>query len=443
MRPSRWRSARGAMLVVAASLVFSPADVGATRPDGGAAEHRAPGDSGHRGDRSDALRAQSDERVYAGRVDISFEVSSFVEGFDACPGYGQGDWLVPNDAFQRRWDAVFGEELWPSTLESRVAYVRFVGRRSGPGEHGHLGSYEHEMRVLEIVELRPDERCGRRAAPTPDPRPDLVVDALGGVLLGVLPDCVQPGPKIGLGFCVANDGGIEAGPSRYASDAVQRRSFPLRAIPPGAIRCPEPRPWTFASHDPAFLYLDVDDEVDERNEANNRAAARRPTYEPPPLPTCAAPPPTPALALPDLVLVSARHSLVGFHAHCDPRGGASLVGACVLNRGRGPAGAFRVVSDRTDVAWRVPGLDPGERYCTELRPGSVGRLVADPDGNVMESAEDNNELTGIVPPTPPPACTAPPGAPTLAATSSVPPTVPAIWTPAPERRTAWLPLALR
>lgn len=124
--------------------------------------------------------------VYEGIYGAMFEVSEFVTGTLRCPGHGAGWWLVPNEEFWDRFKALYPDpHPFPPPIPDMV-FTRFRGLLSPPGRFGHLGAYEHEVRVVELLAMVKIEACppldltpppiaasatptGRQPSPSPSP----------------------------------------------------------------------------------------------------------------------------------------------------------------------------------------------------------------------------------------------------------------------------------
>lgn len=90
---------------------------------------------------------------YEGIVTLGFEVVSFAP----CRG-GEQWWMTGGDGFdelQTKYNSL-------TELPYEPVYAVLKGDRSGQGEYGHLGAYQREFEVSEVVEVRlPEEgECG-------------------------------------------------------------------------------------------------------------------------------------------------------------------------------------------------------------------------------------------------------------------------------------------
>lgn len=86
-----------------------------------------------------------DRSVVSGRVSFGFEVASF----QPCDSDEQW-WITGSNELYEAWTAL--DLAW---YESGFAIVR--GRRSEKGEYGHLGAYQREFEVKDVIEVRPLE----------------------------------------------------------------------------------------------------------------------------------------------------------------------------------------------------------------------------------------------------------------------------------------------
>lgn len=91
--------------------------------------------------------------VFAGRYESGFETSAFH------PCGSEEQWWVTADS--AAWARLHEP---PARVDSvgyleAVAFVRLRGRRSPPGEYGHVGAYDRELTVTEVLEVRPPEEA--------------------------------------------------------------------------------------------------------------------------------------------------------------------------------------------------------------------------------------------------------------------------------------------
>lgn len=84
-------------------------------------------------------------REYAGHFSMGFETSAFTP---CAPG--ERWWVsgVSKDMSERYRAASQGQDY-------QAVYLRVRGRVSAAGRYGHLGAYDRELQVLEVLELRP------------------------------------------------------------------------------------------------------------------------------------------------------------------------------------------------------------------------------------------------------------------------------------------------
>jgi hypothetical protein len=101
---------------------------------------------------------QSREPVeLSGIVTIAEEEMSFTAVANGCPGEGRSWWIeTACSDFWARFGALFPEEPAPPQL---MAYARILGRLSPQGYHGHLGSYEHEIEVVRVLDMVRVDAC--------------------------------------------------------------------------------------------------------------------------------------------------------------------------------------------------------------------------------------------------------------------------------------------
>ena len=88
-----------------------------------------------------------EEGTFDGLVTFGFEVS----GFSPCDR--EEGWSVTGPAAKE----LFGKysEVVASGTEYVPAYARVRGELSRRGEYGHLGAYDREIEVREVLEVRP------------------------------------------------------------------------------------------------------------------------------------------------------------------------------------------------------------------------------------------------------------------------------------------------
>lgn len=108
---------------------------------------------------------------FQGYYTASFEVSSFVPCSDNdLPGYGKGYWIdiFRSSSFLEEYDSVTDEanpESNQNENSSKIVFVHFTGQRSNPAydlyvtgmRRGHLGLYNQEIVVEELMEMKPFE----------------------------------------------------------------------------------------------------------------------------------------------------------------------------------------------------------------------------------------------------------------------------------------------
>jgi hypothetical protein len=372
--------------------------------------------------------------VFFGLYASDFEVSSFVPGTDAgvlgCPGYGVSYWLQGSETFYKRFRAIYPVQPPYPQMEQQIVYTRFYGRLSPPGRYGHLGGYEHEIRVLYLIDMAPTTLCGAAPTPvvTPDRRPDLVIADAQRQMAGFNGRCVprRAGPE--LHVCVGNDGVDPAGPFTVTTDS-DPITWRLAGLPGGESLCLAPRGDSlfFGSN----VWADADDEVDEADEYNN--GVQMPDDEAMPPPLCQETP-TPTPALPDLVVADAWQTMTGFGGYCISVLAPLETTVCVRNQGGRAVGPFAIQGDG-GLAWSVQELGVNETHCVAPQRGSPASVTVDPDNAVPESDETNNAF--VVPmATPPNVCTPIPagttGAPVLTPPAGTPVTPTFTPSPAPS-----------
>lgn len=92
-----------------------------------------------------AANPVSGVRRYAGRWDFHFETSSFVTSD------GEGPWWLSGEG--DAWPALtapFGEAGSPWGVLDIVV----EGELSAPGQYGHLGAYDRELRITRVISTR-------------------------------------------------------------------------------------------------------------------------------------------------------------------------------------------------------------------------------------------------------------------------------------------------
>lgn len=89
--------------------------------------------------------------LHAGRYESGFETSAFYP----C-GSDEQWWVTADSAAWARLHAPPARIDSAGYLEA-VAFVRLRGRVSPPGEYGHVGAYDRELRVSEVLEVRAPE----------------------------------------------------------------------------------------------------------------------------------------------------------------------------------------------------------------------------------------------------------------------------------------------
>jgi serine/threonine protein kinase len=105
----------------------------------------------------------------------------------------------------------------------------------------------------------------------------------------------------------------------------------------------------------------------------------------------------------DLIITMASISIQGYTEGCTSSTSPLELSICVKNEDDGDAGPFTVTGG--GETWNLTGLSAGQEQCLDPREvaGSSTEVVVDPTDQVVESDEDNN-LTMIPMPTPPPVC---------------------------------------
>ena len=91
---------------------------------------------------------------FEGYYASGFEVSSFVPcGIAENPSYGNGYWLTGNTEFYNQYAALIQSTGFDQSTGYLSVYVRFKGELSPQGTYGHLGAYEREVIVTELLEM--------------------------------------------------------------------------------------------------------------------------------------------------------------------------------------------------------------------------------------------------------------------------------------------------
>lgn len=111
----------------------------------------APGDSGSDSD--------IDEDTNVTTLDTDATTGVYASGFEASILYPCSEpeaqwWLTSNTEFAERYQMLWepGEErAW---LQGPYAFVRVNGEQTGAGEYGHLGMFEREFTVTDVVDMR-------------------------------------------------------------------------------------------------------------------------------------------------------------------------------------------------------------------------------------------------------------------------------------------------
>lgn len=224
-------------------------------------------------------------REFEGLFGNAFEVSAFVEGTGGCPGRDQAWWLKRNRAFREWYAALTAEHVSGQPYEQTpyVVYTRFVGWISPPGSYGHLGLYEREIVVSELIDMVDTDLCGMDL-------PDLVLASYPYGWLGAQPSGCVPGGlgTVTLELCVANLGRQPSSSTWVAlrGDGSDVERLRLCGLAAGETRCLAP---VALSRPVSIVEVDADNEVAERFEDNNLRRLVVPTFSPPP--TCTPLPP--------------------------------------------------------------------------------------------------------------------------------------------------------
>lgn len=99
-----------------------------------------------------ALPATTSE--FEGTYSSGFEVSSFVPcDYSDEAGYGVGYWLTGTTEFYDQYYALVESSGFDPSTGYLSVYVRFKGELSPSGDYGHLGMYEREITVTELLEM--------------------------------------------------------------------------------------------------------------------------------------------------------------------------------------------------------------------------------------------------------------------------------------------------
>lgn len=97
---------------------------------------------------------------FEGYYASGFEVSSFVPcGMSQDASYGIGYWLNGTSDFYERYTTLVQSSGHDPATGYFSVYVRFTGELSPPGHYGHLGAYEREITVTELLEISLDGLC--------------------------------------------------------------------------------------------------------------------------------------------------------------------------------------------------------------------------------------------------------------------------------------------
>ena len=97
---------------------------------------------------------------FEGYYASGFEVSSFVPcGMTEAASYGIGYWLNGTKEFYDQYHALVQSSEFEQNTGYLSVYVRFKGELSPAGSYGHLGAYEREVTVTELLEMSLDGIC--------------------------------------------------------------------------------------------------------------------------------------------------------------------------------------------------------------------------------------------------------------------------------------------
>lgn len=86
---------------------------------------------------------------YSGHYSVGFEVSEFVP----CSS-DESWWLVGTPELMSQ---VQSDE--PGRAPTTPVFVRVRGELSGPGSYGHLGTYDRQLTVTEVLEVGSEDGC--------------------------------------------------------------------------------------------------------------------------------------------------------------------------------------------------------------------------------------------------------------------------------------------
>ncbi len=93
------------------------------------------------------LGSDGEAGVFAGTFSHGFEVSAF-EPCDEAETW----WVSESEGYRELFER-YAEAVGPAN-EYAEAYVRIRGDLTGGGEYGHLGAYDREVSVEEVLEVR-------------------------------------------------------------------------------------------------------------------------------------------------------------------------------------------------------------------------------------------------------------------------------------------------
>jgi hypothetical protein len=105
-----------------------------------------------------------DSRVNSGEFEgfytSGFEVASFIPGeMIGDPNQGVGYWVNGTPELYEQYTALVQSRGSDPISGYIPVYVRFKGELSPPGNYGHLGAYEREVTVTELLEMSLDGEC--------------------------------------------------------------------------------------------------------------------------------------------------------------------------------------------------------------------------------------------------------------------------------------------